>query len=127
MYGDIQRKQVKRACIHCQRTNKKCDNERPCRRCVSNNREGTCYTAPRKKRNVDTKNSMEETQEEEDALKKFLLVCTIELETIKKETHASLLSETSETEDTETKHVLPRRGRPLKETMPGLGLTGTKA
>ena len=44
------RVQVKIACIHCKKACKKCDNVRPCTRCVRLGLDGTCVDAPRKER-----------------------------------------------------------------------------
>lgn len=44
------RKQVKNACIHCQRACKKCDEERPCTRCIKYGLAETCADSPRKER-----------------------------------------------------------------------------
>ncbi|KAI8378744.1 hypothetical protein EDC96DRAFT_493047 [Choanephora cucurbitarum] len=44
------RQQVKNACIHCQKACKKCDNGRPCQRCIKYNLSDTCRNSERKKR-----------------------------------------------------------------------------
>lgn len=44
------RKQVKNACVHCQRACKKCDDTRPCIRCTKYGLEGSCVDSPRKER-----------------------------------------------------------------------------
>lgn len=44
------RKQVKNACINCQRACKKCDDLRPCTRCVRYGFEGSCVNSRRKER-----------------------------------------------------------------------------
>lgn len=44
------RNQVKVACIHCKRACKKCDDVRPCGRCVRIGQADTCEDAPRKER-----------------------------------------------------------------------------
>ncbi|KAJ3069890.1 hypothetical protein HDU98_007058 [Podochytrium sp. JEL0797] len=44
------RKQAKRACINCRHTNKKCDDERPCRRCVLAGTGFACVDVPKKTR-----------------------------------------------------------------------------
>lgn len=46
----VKRKQVKNACIHCQKACKKCDDERPCTRCIKYNLAETCTDSPRKER-----------------------------------------------------------------------------
>jgi hypothetical protein len=46
------RNNVKVACIHCKKSNKKCDECRPCGRCKRLNKE-TCVDAPRKKKRVE--------------------------------------------------------------------------
>ncbi|KAL1915217.1 uncharacterized protein VTP21DRAFT_7493 [Calcarisporiella thermophila] len=44
------RQQVKNACVNCQRACKKCDEGRPCQRCVKYNLTATCVDSPRKER-----------------------------------------------------------------------------
>lgn len=44
------RAQVKNACVNCQRACKKCDNSRPCQRCVKYHLESTCQNSTRKER-----------------------------------------------------------------------------
>jgi len=44
------RKQVKRACFSCRKAHARCDEERPCRRCIRTGCESTCVDVPRKKR-----------------------------------------------------------------------------
>ncbi|KAJ3235142.1 hypothetical protein HDU81_000809 [Chytriomyces hyalinus] len=44
------RKQCRSACVHCKRSNKKCEDVRPCLRCVQNGMEDSCQDAPRKAR-----------------------------------------------------------------------------
>lgn len=44
------RKQVKNACIHCQKACKKCDEERPCTRCIKYGLATSCVDSPRKER-----------------------------------------------------------------------------
>ena len=44
------RVQVKIACIHCKKACKKCDNIRPCGRCVRLGLSDSCVDAPRKER-----------------------------------------------------------------------------
>ncbi|KAI8328038.1 hypothetical protein BD560DRAFT_417530 [Blakeslea trispora] len=46
----VSRHQVKNACIHCQKACKKCDNGRPCQRCIKYNLSDTCRNSERKKR-----------------------------------------------------------------------------
>jgi len=41
---------VKRSCINCKLAKTRCDNERPCRRCVRTGREATCVDSVHKKR-----------------------------------------------------------------------------
>ena len=41
---------VKIACIHCKKACKKCDDSRPCGRCVRSGNSESCVDAPRKKR-----------------------------------------------------------------------------
>lgn len=45
------RKQVKNACVNCQKACKKCDDERPCSRCLKYNLEDSCRDSLRKERN----------------------------------------------------------------------------
>ena len=49
------RSQVKIACIHCKKACKKCDNARPCTRCIRTGTASTCVDAPRKERKKDKK------------------------------------------------------------------------
>lgn len=42
--------QVKNACVNCQRACKKCDDSRPCQRCVKSNIQETCKDSTRKPR-----------------------------------------------------------------------------
>ncbi|ORY93846.1 hypothetical protein BCR43DRAFT_347634 [Syncephalastrum racemosum] len=44
------RKQVKNACVNCQKACKKCDNGRPCQRCIKLGLTATCVDSPRKER-----------------------------------------------------------------------------
>ena len=43
-------RRVARACIHCSASKTKCDNKRPCGRCVRTKRSATCQDIPRRKR-----------------------------------------------------------------------------
>eukprot|EP00465_Bigelowiella_longifila_P015600 CAMPEP_0185255894 /NCGR_PEP_ID=MMETSP1359-20130426/4957_1 /TAXON_ID=552665 /ORGANISM="Bigelowiella longifila, Strain CCMP242" /LENGTH=429 /DNA_ID=CAMNT_0027840109 /DNA_START=35 /DNA_END=1324 /DNA_ORIENTATION=+ len=43
-------RQVKRSCINCKLAKTRCDNERPCRRCLRTGREATCVDSVHKKR-----------------------------------------------------------------------------
>lgn len=56
------RLQAQRACSNCKRLHAKCDNERPCKRCVQNGLSNTCVDLPRKRRMsrtyTDTNNSV---------------------------------------------------------------------
>ncbi|ORX41513.1 hypothetical protein BCR36DRAFT_339269 [Piromyces finnis] len=49
------RTQVKVACVNCQKACKKCDNARPCPRCVRRGLEQTCVDIERKPRKTGTK------------------------------------------------------------------------
>ncbi|KAI9593719.1 hypothetical protein BDF19DRAFT_481038 [Syncephalis fuscata] len=49
------RKQVKNACVNCQKACKKCDDGRPCQRCVKYNLVDTCVNSPRKERKKGVK------------------------------------------------------------------------
>ena len=42
--------QVKNACTHCKKACKKCDDNRPCKRCVTYGWPGDCVDSPRKSR-----------------------------------------------------------------------------
>ncbi|KAL9546306.1 hypothetical protein MBANPS3_006724 [Mucor bainieri] len=44
------RQQVKNACVHCQKACKKCDDGRPCQRCLKYNLADTCRSSIRKER-----------------------------------------------------------------------------
>ncbi|KAI9095080.1 hypothetical protein DFS34DRAFT_626627 [Phlyctochytrium arcticum] len=48
--GQRKRNQVKRACVNCQKACKKCDNGRPCSRCIKFGLEKTCADSARKER-----------------------------------------------------------------------------
>ncbi|KAI8926594.1 hypothetical protein BC831DRAFT_221078 [Entophlyctis helioformis] len=48
--GTRRRQQVKIACIHCKRACKRCDEQRPCSRCVRTNQADSCIDAPRRDR-----------------------------------------------------------------------------
>ncbi|KAJ3186087.1 hypothetical protein HDU85_001005 [Gaertneriomyces sp. JEL0708] len=50
MLGPRKRNQVKRACVNCQKACKKCDNGRPCSRCIKFGLEKTCADSARKER-----------------------------------------------------------------------------
>ncbi|KAI7861248.1 hypothetical protein BDF14DRAFT_480239 [Spinellus fusiger] len=49
------RKQVKNACVNCQKACKKCDEGRPCRRCIKLGLTETCINSPRKERRKGVK------------------------------------------------------------------------
>ncbi|KAI9020801.1 hypothetical protein CLU79DRAFT_719894 [Phycomyces nitens] len=49
------RKQVKNACVNCQKACKKCDEGRPCKRCVKLGLTETCINSPRKERRKGVK------------------------------------------------------------------------
>ncbi|CAO3693326.1 unnamed protein product [Rhizopus stolonifer] len=50
-YGNgTKRKQVKNACTNCQKACKKCDDARPCPRCIKNNVSDSCVDSIRKER-----------------------------------------------------------------------------
>lgn len=46
----IKRHQVKNACTYCQKLCKKCDDYRPCSRCINKNCSESCISSIRKKR-----------------------------------------------------------------------------
>ena len=48
--SEKRRNQVKVACIHCKKACKKCDESRPCMRCIRLGLIHTCRNAPRKER-----------------------------------------------------------------------------
>ncbi|KAJ1980190.1 hypothetical protein H4R35_001213 [Dimargaris xerosporica] len=48
--GGAKRKQVKNACVNCQKACKKCDDNRPCERCRKYGLESTCRNSTRKER-----------------------------------------------------------------------------
>ncbi|KAI9266648.1 hypothetical protein BDA99DRAFT_558702 [Phascolomyces articulosus] len=48
--GKPKRKQVKNACVNCQKACKKCDDGRPCQRCVKYGLQETCVNSVRKER-----------------------------------------------------------------------------
>ncbi|KAF7721025.1 hypothetical protein EC973_005550 [Apophysomyces ossiformis] len=49
------RKQVKNACVNCQKACKRCDEGRPCQRCVKLGLTATCRNSPRKERQKGVK------------------------------------------------------------------------
>lgn len=51
----IKRKQVKNSCINCKKIHKKCDDNRPCQRCIDNKLINTCKDSERKKRDIGIK------------------------------------------------------------------------
>ncbi|KAI7862808.1 serine hydrolase-domain-containing protein [Spinellus fusiger] len=53
--GKAKRKQVKNACVNCQKACKKCDEERPCQRCVKHGLVDTCVDSVRKERKKGVK------------------------------------------------------------------------
>ncbi|KAJ1660797.1 hypothetical protein IWQ61_000332 [Dispira simplex] len=55
MAAAAKRKQVKNACVNCQKACKKCDDARPCLRCVKYGLESTCRNSPRKERKKGVK------------------------------------------------------------------------
>lgn len=52
---ETKRNQVKISCINCKKTHKKCDNSRPCQRCIDHKLIDTCKDAERKKREIGVK------------------------------------------------------------------------
>lgn len=48
--GKPKRKQVKNACVNCQKACKKCDDGRPCQRCIKYGLQDTCVNSVRKER-----------------------------------------------------------------------------
>lgn len=58
--GNTKRKQVKNACVNCQRACKKCDDQRPCSRCVKYGIEDGCVNSQRKERKRKSSNSEEQ-------------------------------------------------------------------
>lgn len=53
--GRPKRKQVKNACVNCQKACKKCDDGRPCQRCIRYNLQDTCVNSQRKERRKGVK------------------------------------------------------------------------
>ncbi|KAI7880328.1 hypothetical protein K492DRAFT_207628 [Lichtheimia hyalospora FSU 10163] len=53
--GRPKRKQVKNACVNCQKACKKCDDGRPCQRCIRYNLQDTCVNSMRKERRKGVK------------------------------------------------------------------------
>lgn len=51
----MKRKQVKNACVNCQKACKKCDEGRPCARCIKYGLETTCVDSQRKERSSTVK------------------------------------------------------------------------
>ncbi|KAI8888172.1 hypothetical protein K501DRAFT_26873 [Backusella circina FSU 941] len=49
------RKQVKNACVNCQKACKKCDDGRPCKRCIKLGLTATCRNSDRKERKKGVK------------------------------------------------------------------------
>ncbi|KAI8640570.1 hypothetical protein BD408DRAFT_233279 [Parasitella parasitica] len=49
------RKQVKNACVNCQKACKKCDDGRPCKRCIKLGLTATCRDSDRKERKKGVK------------------------------------------------------------------------
>ncbi|KAI9321241.1 hypothetical protein BX666DRAFT_952773 [Dichotomocladium elegans] len=49
------RRQVKNACVNCQKACKKCDDGRPCQRCIKLGLTATCTNSPRKERKKGVK------------------------------------------------------------------------
>lgn len=58
------RKQVKNACVNCQKACKKCDDQRPCGRCVKYGIEDTCINSQRKERKRKDASSASESASE---------------------------------------------------------------
>lgn len=57
--GTAKRKQVKNACVNCQKACKKCDDQRPCSRCVKYGIEEGCINSQRKERKRKNQESNE--------------------------------------------------------------------
>jgi PAS domain-containing protein len=57
--ADRKRPQVRKACEPCRRAHACCDDNRPCRRCVTNKIEEKCFDAERKKRGRKKKSEIE--------------------------------------------------------------------
>eukprot|EP01089_Gocevia_fonbrunei_P001307 TRINITY_DN11218_c0_g1_i1.p1 TRINITY_DN11218_c0_g1~~TRINITY_DN11218_c0_g1_i1.p1 ORF type:complete len:248 (+),score=39.82 TRINITY_DN11218_c0_g1_i1:98-841(+) len=47
------RTQVKQACVNCQRSHTRCENQRPCKRCQHAGMAQSCIDVPRKRRRLD--------------------------------------------------------------------------
>ena len=65
--GAESEKRVARACIHCSASKVKCDNKRPCGRCIRTKRTATCQDIPRRKRTGRSKRRRGLETEEADA------------------------------------------------------------
>lgn len=62
------RRQVKNACIHCQKACKKCDDCRPCLRCTKYNITEQCVNSPRKRRESGCKRGPYKKRNEKSTL-----------------------------------------------------------
>lgn len=67
----VKRKIVKIACIHCKKACKKCDESRPCTRCVRTGTAASCIDAPRKKRKVKSAQASYSTPKADDKIYKI--------------------------------------------------------
>ncbi|KAG2218381.1 hypothetical protein INT45_013332 [Circinella minor] len=61
------RKQVKNACVNCQKACKKCDDARPCPRCIKYGIEATCVNSVRKERKKGVKRGPYKQRKGQDA------------------------------------------------------------
>lgn len=57
------RKRVQSACTHCQKSHSSCDDERPCRRCISKGLEDQCKDGIRKRRGRKMKEDENQIEE----------------------------------------------------------------
>ncbi|RKP10940.1 hypothetical protein THASP1DRAFT_27305 [Thamnocephalis sphaerospora] len=62
------RKQVKNACVNCQKACKKCDDGRPCQRCIKYNLTDTCINSPRKERKKGVKRGPYKRRQKQDTI-----------------------------------------------------------
>jgi len=46
------KKQVKQACVNCKKSHTRCENKRPCRRCINSGIASKCVDVPRKRRKL---------------------------------------------------------------------------
>lgn len=69
--GGAKRKQVKNACVNCQKACKKCDDQRPCSRCIKYGIEDGCVNSQRKERKRKTLSSHPDEDDEDEAVEEY--------------------------------------------------------